>query len=632
VLTGRKGVGKTQVAAAYARAKLAAGWRLVAWVDAGDTASLLGGLATVADAAGLSDGSWQEAADAGLAVRRWLEADGDRCLLVFDDAEDPDVLRPFIPAAGKAGVLITSTQQSVASLGASMPVEVFSAEEALALLCGRTGLPDERRAAAVAAELGYLPLALTLAAAVIAAQHLGYEAYLERLRTLRLEEHLTPGRDQRYPPGVARALLLSLEALQAADHAGVRTRVMEVMAVLSGSRVNLELLHAAGPADKRASAGEAVAAAAVDRALTQLAEWSLLTLSLDGQAIIVHPLVTQAMHDELVHQRRLTTVCRSVATVLQARAAALAGSQDRQAARDIPGQVAALLANASGPASETDEELARVLLRLRFFALYYLIKLGDSAAQAVAVGQRLTADFERVLGRDHPDTLKSRNSLAAAYQMAGQPAAAIPLFELTLAAQERVLGPDHPDSLTSRNNLAAAYQLAGRPTAAIPLFELTLTAREQVLGADHPKTLNSRGSLAAAYRDAGRVAEAIPLLEQTLANRERVLGTDHPDTLTSRDNLAAALREAGRAAEAIPLDEQSLAVRERLLGADHPRTLASRNNLATAYRDARRSAKAIPLYAQNLAAYERLLGADHLTTLNTRKNLASACQEAGQAQ
>jgi hypothetical protein len=39
---------------------------------------------------------------------------------------------------------------------------------------------------------------------------------------------------------------------------------------------------------------------------------------------------------------------------------------------------------------------------------------------------------------------------------------AIPLHEQTLAARERVPGPDHPDTLTSRNNLAAAYRAAGR--------------------------------------------------------------------------------------------------------------------------------------------------------------------------
>jgi hypothetical protein len=42
------------------------------------------------------------------------------------------VLRPFIPAAGAARVLITSNEQSMEYLGASVPVDVFTQEEALA--------------------------------------------------------------------------------------------------------------------------------------------------------------------------------------------------------------------------------------------------------------------------------------------------------------------------------------------------------------------------------------------------------------------------------------------------------------------------------------------------------------------
>ena len=69
-------MGATQLAAVYARAKLAEGWRLVAWVNAADTGSLQAGLAAVADATGLADDdSGQDIADAGQAVRQLA---GDR--------------------------------------------------------------------------------------------------------------------------------------------------------------------------------------------------------------------------------------------------------------------------------------------------------------------------------------------------------------------------------------------------------------------------------------------------------------------------------------------------------------------------------------------------------------------------
>ena len=508
--TWAPGVGKTQLVAAYARAKQAAGWRLVAWVNAENADSLLAGLAAIADSAGLREGgSWPDTSDAGRAVRDRLEADGNRCLIVFDNASDPDVLRPFVPAAGKARVLITSNWRSMASLGTSVLVDVFTAEEALAFLAGRTGLADDSGAAAVAAELGYLPLALAVAAAAISEEHLAYGTYLERLRAVSAERYLVPGRGLPYPHGVAEAVMLTLDAVRAGNRGDVCAGVMELVAVLSAVGVSRDLLRAAGQEGvlARRRRRSQVSAALVDRALALLVERSLLSFTTDGQVVIAHRLVVQVVRDRLARRGRLAAACRAAAFVLDMRAREFGDAPDRMAARDILKQITAVVENAAEPAAEAGDELARVVLPLRFWALYHLNELGDSAPQAIAVGEPLVADFERLLGPDHPDTLGSRNNLAAAYQAAGRADKAIPLFEQTLAARVRLLGPDHPDTLSSRNNLAAAYQAAGRADKAIPLFEQTLAARVRLLGPDHPDTLATRSSVALAYQKADRAEE-----------------------------------------------------------------------------------------------------------------------------
>jgi tetratricopeptide (TPR) repeat protein len=83
---------------------------------------------------------------------------------------------------------------------------------------------------------------------------------------------------------------------------------------------------------------------------------------------------------------------------------------------------------------------------------------------------------------------------------------AIPLFERTLADYEQVLGPDHPGTLRARNHLALAYDAVGRFSESVPLYERTLAAHERTMGTDDPHVETLRKNLAraqGAYRNNG---------------------------------------------------------------------------------------------------------------------------------
>ena len=72
-MTGIRGAGKSQVAAAYAQDRMNEGWRLVAWVDASNEASVLDGLAQVAVKARVGTAG-EDARTLAAGVRNWLEA------------------------------------------------------------------------------------------------------------------------------------------------------------------------------------------------------------------------------------------------------------------------------------------------------------------------------------------------------------------------------------------------------------------------------------------------------------------------------------------------------------------------------------------------------------------------------
>jgi hypothetical protein len=90
-----------------------------------------------------------------------------------------------------------------------------------------------------------MPLGLAQAAALIERQRLDYGTYLERLRAMRLEEYLAPVEGDRYPHGLAEAVLLSLEDIEASDTTGWCRGVIDLVAVLSDAGVPRAMLRAA---------------------------------------------------------------------------------------------------------------------------------------------------------------------------------------------------------------------------------------------------------------------------------------------------------------------------------------------------------------------------------------------------
>jgi DNA-directed RNA polymerase specialized sigma24 family protein len=202
----------------------------------------------------------------------------------------------------------------------------------------------------------------------------------------------------------------------------------------------------------------------------------------------------------------------------------------------------------------------------------------------------VVADRERIVGAEHPDTLRARGNLALSYQTAGRTGDAISLLEQVVADRERTLGADHPDTLRARGNLASSYSAADRYDDAISLLEQVVASSERILGAEHPDTLRARGNLALSYQTGGslalstrladRAGDAITRLEQVVASSERILGAEHPDTLRARGNLASSYQTAGHTRKAIALLEQVVASSERILGPGHPARLRVRANFA----------------------------------------------------
>ena len=619
--------GKTQLAVSVAESL----WRareveLLVWVDATSRASVLSGYAEAA----VSTLGADPGGDGESAARRfagWLSRTSRPWLVVLDDLCDAADLEGLWPA-GPAGRTLITTANPVAFPGAQdaliHPVGVFSPEQALSYLMGRLPADSGKRpgAAGLAQDLGFEPLALAQASAVITSSALSCQDYRDYFA--RGQEPADRGprpaaavtwaisadhADRLMPGGGARALL-ALAALL--DGHGIPG------AVLTGPAADAYLAGAgSGELRDREPAREALLAA--DRA--GLLSADLLPGDPAGTAVLVR------MNAAVQAAVRAATPAGMLDRAVTAAADALlqAWPGDEQ-----PARLAAALRSCAGSLQQSGGDL------LWADGCHPLLqRAGQSLDRARLTGpavdywNELAAVSDRILGRGHPDTLAADEQLAGAYLAAGRAAQAVSWFRWVLAERVRVLGPDHPSAIAARRDLGHALVAANQAAGAVTVLDRAVGDYERVRGPDQLDTLGARDELAAAYQAAGRFADAIRIGQHTLASRERLQGAEHPDTMTTRLRLAGALLAEGSTKAALSCYRRVLADRERALGPDHLDTIAVRAALGSACQSAGRMAAALQFHEQARAGYQRALGADHPDTLASSAKLARAYYAVG---
>ncbi|MFJ5231290.1 hypothetical protein ACIQBJ_15500 [Kitasatospora sp. NPDC088391] len=261
-LLGLSGMGKTSLAAAFAHDR-ADSYDRIFWVDAESEAALLGAFQQVRTSL---TADRRPAPDGGSGLRQEVHAllatTAERWLMVFDNARDRRQLHPWLPAAGRGHLVITSTDQAGwATHPGRIEVDRLSVEEAAELVRMRlTTGPDarapltgeeRRNADRLAAVLERWPLALELACGYLAGCERGLAEvprYLERIRALALDhaDSVPSG----YPDTLVGAIRLALGRLARTapgrhpDVAATALSSMAAAAYFAAPRIPVQLLLA----------------------------------------------------------------------------------------------------------------------------------------------------------------------------------------------------------------------------------------------------------------------------------------------------------------------------------------------------------------------------------------------------
>jgi tetratricopeptide (TPR) repeat protein/transcriptional regulator with XRE-family HTH domain len=497
---------------------------------------------------------------------------GRRVLVVLDDAAGEAQVRPLVPGVPGCAVLVTSRRRLTGLEGARLvELEVLPPGQARELLsrvvgAARTGAEPEA-AAAIVAYCGYLPLAVRVAGARLAAR-------------------------RRWP--------LRWLADRLADERG---RLSELSAGDLEVRASLSLSDRALDAEER-------------RALRLLAALDVG----DFAAWVAAPLLdvpaqrAEGLVERLVDAQLLDLAATDVTGRARYRFHDLVRAYAReQTGAHRPGQGAA----ATASEHQRVEAVGRLLR-------WYLATARRAAllVQPVDLDPLTPEEAALALPLDHRDAAlrwfeaERSNLLAAVGQAAGERAWAEPCIALacTLAPLVRSSGHGEEWERSYRVALRVAQELQNRPAEARIHVELSIL--RSLAGDNHASVRNTEDALAA-YRMAGdragearslnnlgalyhklsRLPEAMGAYEEGLDLARRIGHRRYQAYATA--NLAAMRRDLGRPGEAVDLDLVAIAL-FRDIGDPHGQADAT-DDLALAHRAAGRHEEA-------LAAHRAALG------------------------
>ncbi|GHG41200.1 hypothetical protein GCM10017567_73370 [Amycolatopsis bullii] len=681
LLSGMAGVGKTQLAVHLVHQLRETGQLdVLVWVHATSRQAITASYGQAAVDLTIPGASGTDAERDAARFHAWLANSNRRWLVVLDDLITPAAAKGLWPPPSSNGRTVVTTRLRGSALTGQgrclVPVGVFTHTEAIAYLHARLDdhpeLADDIDGLAVA--LQHLPLALSHATAYMIDEQVSCKDYKRRLsdHRHRLDDLAPTSEDlpDDYFHTVAATVFLSTQAADKLRPTHLALPLLQLASMLDGGGFPVSIL-ATTAAINWLSCARAYSSHENDN--FDLGETEFETIrsgvrslhrlnlvNIEADSVTIHSLVQRAIREQLTDDKVAECAWAAAdalletwpnpeldptyAQMLQANAASICENGNdalfTSGAHQVLFRRSDSLYTFQGavPAAAAYHQLFEHCRRilghdhpdtLKTHGLFLHCRGSSDPAFAAQALEQLVAEFPRILGPDHLDTLGIRNLLAYWQGSAGDPAGAVRTLEPLLADFLRLLGPDHPDTLTTRVNLAKWRGEAGNPAVAVADYEQLVADRARVLGSDHPNTLDTRSQLAWWRGVAGNPAGAVVDYEQLLVDRIRVLGSNHPNTLTTRSDLANWRGKAGNPADAVALHEKLLADCERLLGADHHDTLTTRSDLATWRGRLGDPAGAAVDYEELVTDSRQILGDDHVTTLLLRGSLAHWRGEAG---
>ncbi|MEU9513237.1 FxSxx-COOH system tetratricopeptide repeat protein [Micromonospora sp. NPDC048169] len=650
-LHGMGGVGKSHLAVEYVYQHQGE-YDLIWWIPAERATQIGASLVELAHRMNLTAGP--DVGSARLAVQEALRLGRPypRWLLIFDNAESPEVLLPYLPIGGSGSIMITSRNPQWASMARTLEVNVFSRTESVELLRRRGPELTDEEADRLAEALGDLPLALEQAAAWRAETGMPAEEYLRLFEEKRVELlEQAPPMDYQLP--VAAAWNVSLDRLVVANPAAFR--LLQVCSFLAPEPIPRTLFSGAQNADIHPDLNGALRdPMRLGRAIRDINRYALARVIHRTNSIQMHRLIQAVLLDRMNDGER---------DAMRASAHRLLATGDRNDP-DTPGNwpsyadlyphvlVSGAVESAQGWVHQLVYNEARYLywwgdmeasLELSRHAYQtWRERLGETDPMTLQVGQwlgfmlyrlgrhseaadlntRILRAHESATAEDTEELLSALGAVAADLRVAGDFIQALRIDEDVYRRHVALLGEDDPSTLNAAHNLAVSLRLTGDMRRAFAVDQATYAHRVLLFGEDHAQTLESLLNLIIDRRELGEYLPARAEMQNVVDRLPLVWGSAQTQTLLARRRLASAVRKAGDHVAARALSQEVRDGFAARYGEAHPDTLLAAFGLAVDLRATGELDAAAQLSEEIGEHYRQLFGDEHPYTVAARANAA----------